>query len=104
MHVADFCVAAQYYRRRCPTITRHMPTTRLVRAMAALCAALGLAGLAEAQDLSASARYGAVTLESDFRTHPHVVNVESGGPDAASSHGSGCTGYISNESAAFELT
>ena len=81
-----------------------MPTTRLDRALAALCAALGLAGLAEAQDLSASARYGAVTLESDFRPDPHVVNVESGGPDAASSHGSGCTGYISNERADFELT
>jgi S1-C subfamily serine protease len=83
-----------------------MRTVVICRSLAAACAvaaALGALDRAAAQDLGASARYGVVNLAADFRPDPHVVTVQAGGGNSATSLGSGCAGYISNERADFEL-
>jgi S1-C subfamily serine protease len=82
---------------------RTLTITRLA-AIGAGTAALGFCGNVIAQDLGASARYGVVSLSANFRPDPHIVTVQAGGSNPASSLGSGCTGYISNDRADFELT
>ena len=77
--------------------------SRSLAAAGAVTAAFGALDQAAAQDLGASARYGVVSLAADFRPDPHIVTVQAGGGDPATSLGSGCAGYISNERADFEL-
>jgi hypothetical protein len=82
---------------------RTLAIRRTLAAIGATAAALGTLDRAAAQDTSASARYGVVSLSSDFRPDPHIVTVQAGGGNSAASLGSGCAGYISNERADFEL-
>ncbi len=60
-------------------------------------------GVAAAQDASAPATYGSVTLASPFFPDPHAVSVTAGGTIQASTTATGCTGYIAH-APDFELT
>ena len=60
-------------------------------------------GIAHAQNASAPATYGSVTLRPSFMPDPHSVSVLAGGTIQASSVATGCTGTIAN-APDFELT
>lgn len=62
---------------------------------------LALSATAAAQDMSAPANFGSITLETGFTPDPYEVSVTAGGSTAVTQPG--CTGYIS-EAPDFELT
>lgn len=68
----------------------------------ALAGALIVHGQAQAQDPSAGAISGTISLSSGFTPDPHRVEVTSGGPNSAARLGNGCVGYVSS-SPDFEL-
>jgi S1-C subfamily serine protease len=80
-----------------------MSTVRLHVALSILATSCFFPAFAAAQNLGASGRYGVVSLASNFRPDPHVVEVVAGGPDAASRVASGCSGFISNDRPDYEL-
>lgn len=60
-------------------------------------------GVAAAQDASAPATYGSVSLTSGFTPDPYTVNLTAGGPIQASTTATGCVGTIAR-APDFELT
>lgn len=61
-----------------------------------VCAVALLAGTAAAQDTSAPASYGSVSLSSGFTPDPYNVTLTSGGQIRASNISSSCRGWIAN--------
>ena len=59
-------------------------------------------GQAQAQDVTARALSGTVSLSSGFTPDPHRVELIAGGPNSVARLGSGCVGYVS-QSPDFEL-
>src|SRR5215217_3086723 len=76
----------------------------LVRSILAAAAALFFAAPgAHAQDITAPARYGSVTLSSGFTPDPYRVELTAGGSIDASALGSPCRGSVAREPD-FEVT
>jgi hypothetical protein len=71
--------------------------------IAAVAAMLASASGAAAQDMTARAAYGSVSLNSGFTPDPHSVSLTAGGSIDASRLGSPCTGSIAN-APDYELT
>lgn len=69
----------------------------------ALLAVSSVAGLASAQDLSAPATYGSISLNTGFTPDPYTVSLTAGGSIDASTINTSCVGKIAN-APDFELT
>ena len=64
--------------------------------LTALCA-LAFAGPVAAQDYNAEPNFGDITLAPGFTPDPYTVRLQAGGDRSASTVGSNCSGFITNQ-------
>lgn len=84
---------------RSPTI----PASNILRSVGLAIGVMCVTASASAQETGAEPLYGTANLDAGFLPDPHVVEIISGGPDAANHLRDDCLGYISNEQPDYDL-